>query len=88
MKPEPFSIEIPESAVKDMRERLSRARFAPDFENEGWRYGTKGSYLRELVEYWQGGYDWRRHEAVYTSDCNELKMQRKFDGAPGGSRIP
>ena len=79
MKPEPFSIEIPESAIQDLRDRLSRARFASDFENEDWRYGTNGAYLRELIEYWRDGYDWRQHEAA----MNEYAHYRvAIDGIP------
>ncbi|TFG96339.1 MAG: epoxide hydrolase, partial [Myxococcales bacterium] len=62
MGAEPFRIEIPEAELDDLRERLRRTRWAPDFANEDWRYGTQGSYLRELVGYWLEGYDWRAQE--------------------------
>ncbi|MBK7951547.1 MAG: alpha/beta fold hydrolase [Deltaproteobacteria bacterium] len=60
--PTPFRIEIPEDRLHDLRRRLASIRWAPDFANDDWRYGTNGKYLRELVAYWHDGYDWRARE--------------------------
>jgi pimeloyl-ACP methyl ester carboxylesterase len=62
MKIEPFTIAIEESALVDLRRRLEHTRFAEDFANAGWEYGTNGDYLKELVAYWRDHYDWRKHE--------------------------
>lgn len=62
MQPERFAIQADESALEDLQLRLARTRWAEDFANEQWQYGTQGNYLRELVEYWRTHYDWRRHE--------------------------
>ena len=64
MKAETFRIAIPDSTLTDLRERLARTRWAEDFANEGWAYGTSYEYLKRLVDYWQGGFDWRRQEAA------------------------
>lgn len=64
MKAEKFQIEIPEAALDDLRARLARSRIAADFANADWGYGMNGEYLRELVDYWQDGFDWRRQEAA------------------------
>jgi pimeloyl-ACP methyl ester carboxylesterase len=61
-QPVPFEIDIPESRLTDLRQRLENIHWAPDLDNDDWRYGTNGAYLRELVEYWLGDYDWRQHE--------------------------
>jgi len=60
---EPFQINIDEAVLADLKARLRQTRFAPDFANTGWDYGTNGTYLRELVSYWAEAYDWRKHEA-------------------------
>lgn len=60
---QPFEIAIPEETLDDVRERLTKTRWAPDFANDGWEYGTNAKYLRELVGYWLEQYDWRAHEA-------------------------
>jgi pimeloyl-ACP methyl ester carboxylesterase len=76
---EPFDIAIPEAALDDLRERLARARFAPDFANDDWAYGTEREYLRELVAHWRDGYDWRVHERAMNEQPN---FRTEIDGIP------
>jgi pimeloyl-ACP methyl ester carboxylesterase len=64
MKIEPFSINVSQSEIDELRTRLSSTRWAPELNNEDWSYGVNGSYLRELVAYWQDGFDWRAQEAL------------------------
>jgi microsomal epoxide hydrolase len=59
----PFTIAIPEADLEDLRERLRRTRWPQELSDAGWDYGMPVAYLRELVEYWQDGYDWRAQEA-------------------------
>ena len=49
---EPFTIHISDEVLRDLRERLIRTRWAEDFANDEWAYGTNGAYLKELVTYW------------------------------------
>jgi len=60
----PFTIEVPEAVLNDLRERLSRTRFPDQIENERWKYGTELSYLKELCTYWISGFDWRVQESA------------------------
>jgi pimeloyl-ACP methyl ester carboxylesterase len=60
---EPFRIEVPDSVLADLRERLSRTRFPDEVPGSGWSYGTDLAYMRDLVEYWRDRYDWRAGEA-------------------------
>ncbi len=62
MKIEKFSITIGDDVLADLKDRLNKTRWAEDFANDGWQYGTNGRYLKELVDYWRDNYDWRRHE--------------------------
>ena len=43
MQPEPFTIQIPDSALDDLRVRLANIRWPADFNNEDWRYGVPRS---------------------------------------------
>ena len=61
--PEQFTLNVPEAAIADLRERLSRTRFPDQAPGEPWAYGTSVNYLRELVEYWRSSFDWRTEEA-------------------------
>ncbi|MBI2963271.1 MAG: epoxide hydrolase [Deltaproteobacteria bacterium] len=62
MRKEPFTISISDEALADLRRRLERTRWAEDFANADWAYGTNGEYLRSLVEYWRDRFDWRAQE--------------------------
>src|SRR3954452_16380294 len=61
--PEPFTLNVTDAAITDLRERLSRTRFPDQAPGEPWAYGTNVDYLRRLVEYWRSGFDWRAQEA-------------------------
>jgi len=58
----PFRILIPDAVLLDLKQRLSRARFADEFPDGGWDYGTNLAYLKSLVAYWRDKYDWRAQE--------------------------
>ncbi len=55
----PFTIKIPDAALKDLHERLTRVRFPDQLDGVGWKYGTDLAYLKEIVSYWRDKYDWR-----------------------------
>jgi epoxide hydrolase len=59
----PYRIEIPQSALDDLADRLARTRWPDEPPGVGWEQGVPPGYLRELTDYWQKTYDWRTHEA-------------------------
>ena len=59
---ERFEVAFPDTALEDLRSRLARTRFAPDYDNEDWRYGVPTSVLSEWALTWQA-FDWRAAEA-------------------------
>ncbi len=63
MSIQPFTINIPQATLEDLRERLAHTRWPDEVEGAGWDYGTNVGYLKELVDYWQHAFDWRAQEA-------------------------
>ena len=59
----PYRIEVAESELADLRDRLAHTRFPEAETVDDWRQGIPLAYVRELCEYWRTGYDWRRTEA-------------------------
>jgi len=59
----PFRIEVPESELDDLRERLARTRWPEPATVGGWTQGVPLDYARDLCAYWRDEYDWRRCEA-------------------------
>ncbi|PYM17971.1 MAG: hypothetical protein DMD81_07240, partial [Candidatus Rokuibacteriota bacterium] len=60
--PKPFTIEVDNRVLVDLRVRLARVRWPDEPPDSGWRFGTDLGYMRELVDYWREKYDWRTHE--------------------------
>ncbi|MEV6596324.1 epoxide hydrolase family protein [Actinoplanes sp. NPDC051346] len=58
----PFTIAVPESVLDDLATRLARTRLPARTPGERWAAGTDPDYLRELLDYWATGFDWRGRE--------------------------
>ena len=58
----PFTIAVPDEALKDLKKRLARTRYPDELVGSGWKYGMNLQYLQDLVAYWQTKYDWREQE--------------------------
>jgi hypothetical protein len=54
----PAPIDVPESVLADLRERLARTRWFDAIPGTGWSLGTDVDYLRELAEYWRREFRW------------------------------
>ena len=63
----PFKINIEPSILDDLRTRIANTRWADEIENEKWEYGTNKTYLKELCDYWQHSFDWKKQEAHLNS---------------------
>jgi pimeloyl-ACP methyl ester carboxylesterase len=73
----PFRLQMPDSALDDLRGRLARTRFPDEPPLEPWSTGTSLAYLKDLIHYWQTGFDWRAQE-------RELNRFRQFTVALRG----
>jgi len=59
----PFQIDIPQSQLEDLKQRLAATRWPDEMPGVGWTRGVPLGYLKELAEYWRTRYDWRAAEA-------------------------
>ena len=59
---EPFAINVPDSVLMDLKDRLTRARMPDEPDGVGWTLGTNQTYLKQLVDYWRDEFDWREQE--------------------------
>ncbi|ASR00719.1 epoxide hydrolase [Streptomyces sp. 11-1-2] len=58
----PFRIDIPDSALEDLKDRLHRVRLAGRETVPDSSQGVQRERLEELLDYWATGYDWRKLE--------------------------
>ncbi len=60
----PFTLNVPQSDLDELRERLLHTRW-PDVETvEDTSQGPKLAKIQRLVDYWATEYDWRKTEAL------------------------
>jgi pimeloyl-ACP methyl ester carboxylesterase len=55
-----FTVDVTDAQIKDLRERLARARLSEAETVDDWSQGIPLAYLRELTEYWARDYDMSR----------------------------
>ena len=60
--PKPFSLQVPDADITDLRQRLARTRWPDEPPYEPWSTGTSLAYMRGLADYWRTGFDWRQWE--------------------------
>jgi pimeloyl-ACP methyl ester carboxylesterase len=80
MRARPFKIEVKQSVLGDLKERLARTRWPDEATGAGWGMGTSLAYVKELADYWQRKYDWRKQEA-------ELNRFKHFKGEVDGTEL-
>jgi pimeloyl-ACP methyl ester carboxylesterase len=58
---DPFTVEVPDAVLDDLRGRLERTRWPDDPTGAPWSQGTDPAYLKALVRRWIE-FDWRASE--------------------------
>jgi pimeloyl-ACP methyl ester carboxylesterase len=59
----PFRIQVPECDLLDLQQRLAQTRWPDELPGVEWSYGVPLQHVKDLVAYWQDGFDWRAQEA-------------------------
>src|SRR5260370_42306668 len=57
-----FWIHIEAEILSDLRERIRKTRWPDQTPSAAWERGTDLEYLRQLLEYWAGEFDWQAQE--------------------------
>jgi pimeloyl-ACP methyl ester carboxylesterase len=90
----PFSINIPQSALDDLQQRLARTRWPDEAPDSGWALGTNLSFMKEVADYWQHNYDWRKQEAAlnqlkhFTTEVNGVNVHFIHERGKGPNPTP
>lgn len=67
MSIEPFEASIPDAALEDVVERLSRTRWPETLSDAGWGYGADLDMVKAYAEHWRTSFDWRSVEAKFNA---------------------
>ena len=67
----PGLLPVPDAVLDDLRTRLHNTRWSAAVEGQGWARGMDLDYLRQLVDYWRTGFDWRAQESALSRFTHE-----------------
>jgi len=76
---QPFKINIEPPLLEDLVKRIAATRWKDEIENAKWEYGTNKTYLKELCDYWQKDFDWKKQEE-YLNSFNHYKTKIEGTG--------
>ena len=62
-----FTIDVPETVLADLRERLHRTRWPDQMPGVGWDYGAELTAVQRLCAYWADEYNWTQAQARLNS---------------------
>jgi len=79
VEPVPFTIDIPQAELDDLRHRLSNIRWPHDVGNPDAAYGAPREFVEDLVTHWRDVYDWRAVESQMNAH-EQLRVE--IDGVP------
>ena len=64
MAPQPFTLNIADAAIADLKTRLALTRLPDSAPGQPWAFGASVEYVRDLTAYWKDTFDWRAQEAA------------------------
>jgi pimeloyl-ACP methyl ester carboxylesterase len=89
-----FTIDIHDSVLEDLRQRLHNTRW-PDREVvDDWTQGIPLAYVQEVARYWADEYDWRAREALlnrfdqFTTEIDGLEIHCIHHRSPHPDAVP
>ena len=93
-EPTPFRLHVPDAAIADLKDRLSRTRLPDQPPGEAWASGTDVGFMQRAIGHWRDRFDWRAQEArlnalsQYTVSLSGIDLHYLHvpgRGVPGGA---
>ena len=90
----PFTINISEEQITDLRNRINNTRWAEEECVNDWSQGIPLTYVREIADYWANQYDWRKSEQYlntfdhYQTNINDLDIHFIHQKSPHPDAYP
>ncbi|KAI0406667.1 microsomal epoxide hydrolase [Xylaria palmicola] len=58
----PYRIDVSDSQIKDLKTRLSLAKFPDELDGAGWDMGAPLTDVKRLARHWEQAHDWKKAE--------------------------
>jgi pimeloyl-ACP methyl ester carboxylesterase len=90
----PYRIEVAQTALDDLQERLRRTRWPDEVQDAAWDYGVPLDFMRSLAAYWETSFDWRAQEQRintfhnYRIELNGIGIHFVYERGTGPHPIP
>src|SRR5437764_7520488 len=94
MRMEPFSVDIDQEVLDDLRTRIQGTRWPDRSPGAAWEQGTDIDYLRDVLAYWADGFDWREQERRlneldhFRAEVDGVRIHFVHERARGGDGLP
>jgi pimeloyl-ACP methyl ester carboxylesterase len=91
---QPFAINIPESTLADLQQRLANTRWPDGIAGSAWSSGADLNYMREIVHYWLTEFDWRTQEKAlnrfsqFRADVDGIAIHFLHERGKGPHPVP
>jgi len=91
---EPFVIDVDETALCDLRQRLRRTRWPEREPVADWSQGVPLDYVQDLCDYWAESFDWRASEVrlnripQFTTTIDDLRIHFLHVRSPRPGAVP
>jgi hypothetical protein len=88
----PFQVAIDQSRLDDIARRIAHYEWQEAPIEGGWGCGADLAYMKDLVRYWQNGFDWRQAEAglnqypQFMAEVEDTKLHFYYVKAKAGSQ--
>ncbi len=93
-KMKPFTVNIPQTVITDLKNRIQNTRWPGEPEGAGWQLGTSEQYLKELAQYWVNGYSWEKYEKQlnqypqYITEIDGIQIHFQYIKGKGNNARP
>jgi pimeloyl-ACP methyl ester carboxylesterase len=90
----PFSIHIDQDILSDLKERIRKTRLPDQAPGAPWEQGTDLDYIRQLLVYWAGEFDWQTQErklnaaAQFRAELDDVHIHFVRERARHGHGVP
>lgn len=91
MRVEPYTVAVPDAVLDDLRARIRHTRWPDEAPGQAWSQGTDLAYLRDLLDCWADGFDWRAREralnryAHKTAEVDGVRIHFVHHRGPDGA---
>lgn len=94
LRVEPFTVDVPDSVLSDLRARIRATRWPDQLPGIEWEQGTELEYLKALLAYWADEFDWRAQERglnrfrQFRAEVDGIRVHFVHERARSGDGIP